>query len=277
MPRSAAIAAAAAWGRHRLTQLIGARDLANAVSGPRVALGPPAPHPPRRLRGRPPRPEQPRPLDGRRPRRAAPGAALSHRAGRRALAAAHSPAAATSTSPSPAGRSRRAPGPAHPPLPPAQSTRSTIRDRIAVTTPARTLARPPPRRRRRDVYRRALRQAEFKRHGPRRRSETDGTRSEPERDFLRLCRRHRLPAPEVNVRDRPLHRRLPLAPRTPRRRGRRLAAHRGRAGVRGRPRARPRPAHARLPGPAASPAQQIDARAPGRRGRRSACGLSSEL
>jgi len=27
----------------------------------------------------------------------------------------------------------------------------------------------------------------------------DGTRSDLERDFLRLCRRHRLPAPEVNV------------------------------------------------------------------------------
>ena len=27
---------------------------------------------------------------------------------------------------------------------------------------------------------------------------TDGTRSDPEADFLRLCRRHRLPPPEVN-------------------------------------------------------------------------------
>src|ERR671922_12174 len=30
--------------------------------------------------------------------------------------------------------------------------------------------------------------------------ETDGTRSELERAFLRLCRRHHLPEPEVNVR-----------------------------------------------------------------------------
>ncbi len=30
--------------------------------------------------------------------------------------------------------------------------------------------------------------------------ERDRTRSDLERDFLRLCRRHRLPAPEVNVR-----------------------------------------------------------------------------
>jgi very-short-patch-repair endonuclease len=29
---------------------------------------------------------------------------------------------------------------------------------------------------------------------------TDGTRSDLERDFLRLCRRHRLPEPRVNVR-----------------------------------------------------------------------------
>jgi len=29
---------------------------------------------------------------------------------------------------------------------------------------------------------------------------SDRSRSELERDFLRLCRRHRLPAPEVNVR-----------------------------------------------------------------------------
>jgi very-short-patch-repair endonuclease len=29
---------------------------------------------------------------------------------------------------------------------------------------------------------------------------TDGTRSDLERDFIRLCRRHSLPPPEVNVR-----------------------------------------------------------------------------
>ena len=69
---------------------------------------------------------------------------------------------------------------------------------IAVTTPARTL---------RDlrrvvepyIYRRALREAEYKNldlTG----LETDGTRSDPEADFLRLCRRHRLPTPEVNQR-----------------------------------------------------------------------------
>lgn len=68
---------------------------------------------------------------------------------------------------------------------------------IPVTTPARTIA---------DLrlvvpawqWRRAVRQAEFA--GFRLDIETDGTRSDPEADFLRLCRRHRLPAPEVNVR-----------------------------------------------------------------------------
>ncbi len=68
---------------------------------------------------------------------------------------------------------------------------------IPVTTPERTIA---------DLrhvvspweWRRALRQAEFKRL-PLASIETDRTRSDLERDFLRLCRRHGLPAPEVNV------------------------------------------------------------------------------
>lgn len=47
-------------------------------------------------------------------------------------------------------------------------------------------------------WRRAVRQAEFKgmNLGP---VESDRTRSDLERDFLRLCRRNGLPAPEVNV------------------------------------------------------------------------------
>jgi very-short-patch-repair endonuclease len=74
-----------------------------------------------------------------------------------------------------------------------------MRSRIPVTTPARTLLDL-----RRVVpdwqWRRAVRQAEFKklRLGPE--IETDRTRSDLERDFLQLCRRHGLPAPEVNVR-----------------------------------------------------------------------------
>jgi hypothetical protein len=74
----------------------------------------------------------------------------------------------------------------------------TLQHGIAVTTPARTL-----RDLRRVVepwlYRRALRQAEYKDldlAG----LQTDGTRSEPEADFLRLCRRHRVPPPAPNQR-----------------------------------------------------------------------------
>jgi very-short-patch-repair endonuclease len=66
-----------------------------------------------------------------------------------------------------------------------------------VTTPARTIAdmratRPPW------EVRRATRQAEFLRL-PLDGVVTDGTRSDLEEDFLALCRRHRIPRPEVNV------------------------------------------------------------------------------
>jgi very-short-patch-repair endonuclease len=72
----------------------------------------------------------------------------------------------------------------------------TVSDGIPVTTVARTLA---------DVQgsiepylvRRAIRQAEFL--GLELGVGTDRTRSDPERDFLKFCRRHGLPAPEVNV------------------------------------------------------------------------------
>ena len=69
---------------------------------------------------------------------------------------------------------------------------------IPATTPARTIA---------DLkgsvpewqWRKAVRQAEFRKLplGPE--FKTDRTRSDLERDFLRLCRRHDIPAPEVNV------------------------------------------------------------------------------
>lgn len=83
----------------------------------------------------------------------------------------------------------------------------TLKDGIPVTKPARTISdlrrvagRPP------EIggvshreLRRAIRQAEF--FGlPLGSEEGDRTRSDLERDFLRLCRRHRLPTPEVNVR-----------------------------------------------------------------------------
>jgi very-short-patch-repair endonuclease len=88
-------------------------------------------------------------------------------------------------------------------LTPADCTR---RLNIPVTTPTRTLL---------DLSRigsapelaTARRQAEFlglpldekRLDGPRERSESPRSRTDLERDFLRLCRRHRLPEPEVNV------------------------------------------------------------------------------
>jgi hypothetical protein len=69
---------------------------------------------------------------------------------------------------------------------------------ISVTTPARTIA---------DIegalaphlVRRAIRQAEFDGRRIEPKAEADRTRSDLEHDFLRLCHRYRIPAPEVNV------------------------------------------------------------------------------
>ena len=75
---------------------------------------------------------------------------------------------------------------------------TTIRSRIPVTTVPRTLEDLPgavPD----HLCRRAIRQAELAGHSLGA-TETDRTRSDLERDFLRLCRRHGLPAPEVNAR-----------------------------------------------------------------------------
>lgn len=74
---------------------------------------------------------------------------------------------------------------------------ATLRDAIPVTTVARTIddlrGSIPPR-----LIRRAIRQAEFM--GLRLDGiETDRTRSDLEAAFLRLCERHRLPPPQVNV------------------------------------------------------------------------------
>ena len=76
------------------------------------------------------------------------------------------------------------------------ATLATVRDRIPVTTVPRTLvdirATLPPR-----LVRRAIRQAEFLKLPVG--IETDGTRSDLERDFLGLWRKSGLPLPEVNV------------------------------------------------------------------------------
>jgi very-short-patch-repair endonuclease len=74
----------------------------------------------------------------------------------------------------------------------------TIRNRIAVTTPARTLedlrrVLPPK------EFAATLREAECLRLPIGQRFEPDHTRSELEQRLLRLCRQHRLPQPEVNV------------------------------------------------------------------------------
>lgn len=83
----------------------------------------------------------------------------------------------------------------------------TLKDGIPVTKPARTISdlrriagRGPEKGgiSHREL-RRAIRQAEVQ-GLPLGSEEGDRTRSDLERDFLRLCRRHQLPMPEVNVR-----------------------------------------------------------------------------
>jgi very-short-patch-repair endonuclease len=74
----------------------------------------------------------------------------------------------------------------------------TVRRRIPVTTVARTLEDLRRSELRPSLVRRAIRQAEFLRL-PMGAIETDGTRSDLERDFLRLWRRHHVRRPEVNV------------------------------------------------------------------------------
>ncbi len=79
------------------------------------------------------------------------------------------------------------------------SSQVTRRDGIPVTTPSRTLSDlrrtlPKPQ------FAAALRQAEFLQLPLDRELGADGTRSELETSFLVLCRRHRLPRPDVNVR-----------------------------------------------------------------------------
>lgn len=76
---------------------------------------------------------------------------------------------------------------------------ATRRHNIPVTTVARTIADlrgvvPPP------LWRRAVRQAELGGFALGEEVETDRTRSDLERAFLRIIRRAGLPAPEVNVR-----------------------------------------------------------------------------
>jgi very-short-patch-repair endonuclease len=99
------------------------------------------------------------------------------------------------TVPSRGGRGKQRGLRIHRPSSLAESVK-THRNGIAVTTPARTItdlkrvAAPAE-------TRRAIRQAEFL--GLPLGLRTDRTRSDLESDFLRLCRRHRIPDPEINV------------------------------------------------------------------------------
>lgn len=84
----------------------------------------------------------------------------------------------------------------------------TLHDGIPVTTPARTIAdlrRVVSKPGRAGLispweFRRSIRQAEVLGLPLGEEAGSDGTRSDLESDFLGLCRRHRLPVPEVNVR-----------------------------------------------------------------------------
>jgi len=126
------------------------------------------------------------------------GAALSHRSAAelwRLLPSRDGPVHVTV--PTTAGRRRR-PGLRIHRIPHLTPSETTTRSGIPVTTPARTLVDlprvVPP-----FVARRAARQAEYL-GLPLAEIEADGTRSDLERAFLALCRRHRIPPPEVNVR-----------------------------------------------------------------------------
>ncbi len=77
------------------------------------------------------------------------------------------------------------------------SSATTIRDNIPVTRPARTLS-DLERTAQSHVVRRARRQAEYL-GLPLDEVATDGSRSDLESAFLALCRRNRIPEPEVNV------------------------------------------------------------------------------
>jgi len=129
-----------------------------------------------------------------------PGAALSHQSAAqhsRILPLAANPRPVHVTVPGTGGRRRRAGIIVHrsATITPADIV---LRDRIATTKPARTLAdlrSVIPR----EQWEDALDRARFLHLPIGALAATDPTRSRLERAMLRLCRRHRLPLPEVNV------------------------------------------------------------------------------
>jgi very-short-patch-repair endonuclease len=100
------------------------------------------------------------------------------------------------TSPSTSGKARRAGIVLHRSPSLGKNGETTVRERIPVTAPRRTIedlkAMLPS-----YFVRRAKRQAEFL--GYKLNLPTDRSRSDLESDFLSFCRHHRLPCPEVNV------------------------------------------------------------------------------
>jgi very-short-patch-repair endonuclease len=127
-----------------------------------------------------------------------PGAVLSHRSAAALWGLLRQPDLVDVTLPGKAGhRHRRGIRVHHSLL--LSPDQTTIRRNIPVTNPSRTLTdlrRSLPR----PQFAAALRQAEFLRLPIDAAPEPDHTRSELETRFLALCRRHRLPQPEVNVR-----------------------------------------------------------------------------
>ena len=93
---------------------------------------------------------------------------------------------------------REAGGPDDPPLPQLARARTTGRDNIPVTTPARTLADLMSVASAADV-RRATRTAEKRGLPLDPRYLSDRIESDLERDFLAICRRHRVPEPETQA------------------------------------------------------------------------------
>jgi very-short-patch-repair endonuclease len=126
-----------------------------------------------------------------------PGAVLSHRAAGALWQLLPPPSQIDVTVPGHAGRKRRDGFVVHRSRT-LDASDCTFRDRIPVTTPARTVADLRNVLSRED-FAEAVRKAELKRLPVSPPTESDRARTKLESRFLSLCRRHRLPEPEVNA------------------------------------------------------------------------------